>query len=414
MFKRIGLVSSVIMIINSYMLANDELNLREKAIKVFYDCEYCVDDNLKKELSFVNYVRDSKDAHVHIINTREMTGAGGVKTTIYFIGQQEFAGQNDTLQYSLQSDYTYKDWKDKQVQYLKLGLIKYISKTPYAEKITIHYTEGEISEKINDKWNSWIFSIGGSGSLGGNKTYSYINTRSNIEAKRVTEKLKVEFSFNYNYNINTYVLSDTTIISNNNNKNFTHLLAKSINDKWSYGYDLKMHTSLFQNIDLSASIYPVIEYNIFPYSESNRRQFCILYGAGGRYQNYIDSTIYNKMQDLLLGQKMSITYEITEKWGSIYTSLEGSNYLHNFRLKRFQLYTYLNLRLYKGLSLYLSAGASILHDQINLPKGDISKEDVLIRRKQIASQYEYWSNVGLRYSFGSIYNNVVNPRLRIQ
>ena len=88
MFKRIGLVSSVIMIINSYMLANDELNLREKAIKVFYDCEYCVDDNLKKELSFVNYVRDSKDAHVHIINTREMTGAGGVKTTSIVTGKQ--------------------------------------------------------------------------------------------------------------------------------------------------------------------------------------------------------------------------------------------------------------------------------------------------------------------------------------
>ena len=49
-------------------------------------------------------------------------------------------------------------------------------------------------------------------------------------------------------------------------------------------------------------------------------------------------------------------------------------------------------------------------DQIYLPRGLASTEEVLLRQRQLASGYQYFLNFGISYSFGSIFNNIVNPR----
>ncbi len=388
---------------------NEELT-RDKALRIFFDCSSCDTDYIKEKISFVNYVRDRNDAQLHILITYENTGSGGQKQSFYFIGQKEFAGQVDTLSFFLKADATNDETREKQVNILKLGLVRYVAKTPYADKLMISYKEEEKAEEITDKWNSWFFEIHGSAFFNGEKSYKSLSAWSSFNAQRVTEELKVELGMFYNFSENTYVFDDTTIISTTNSKSFNHLLVKSINDHWSFGYDIYLNSSLYQNLDFSARLYPSIEYNIFPYSESNRKQIRILYGLGPKFYNYIDTTIYDKEEELLFAQKLGVALEFKEKWGSISTSIQASNYFHDFKMKHLSLYTYVNLRLFKGLSLRINAGASIIHDQLNLPKGDISSEDVLLRRKQLASQYSYWGSVGLNYSFGSIYNNVVNPR----
>lgn len=52
----------------------------------------------------------------------------------------------------------------------------------------------------------------------------------------------------------------------------------------------------------------------------------------------------------------------------------------------------------------------MIHDQLALQKGDLSQEDVLLQRKQLSTQYNYYVSIGLRYTFGSIFSSVVNPR----
>jgi len=65
------------------------------------------------------------------------------------------------------------------------------------------------------------------------------------------------------------------------------------------------------------------------------------------------------------------------------------------------------------LSFDLSGGISLVHDQINLPKKGASYEEILTRQRQLESQYDYWLSGGLSFSFGSIFNNVVNPRFNL-
>ena len=49
-------------------------------------------------------------------------------------------------------------------------------------------------------------------------------------------------------------------------------------------------------------------------------------------------------------------------------------------------------------------------DQIYLPRGEASTEEILLRQRQLLTGYQYFFNFGISYSFGSIFNNIVNPR----
>lgn len=70
------------------------------------------------------------------------------------------------------------------------------------------------------------------------------------------------------------------------------------------------------------------------------------------------------------------------------------------------------MRLFKGFSFNVFGDYSRIRDQINLRKGGASLDEVLLRQRQLATGYRYYIGFGVSYSFGSIYNNVVNPRLR--
>ncbi len=64
----------------------------------------------------------------------------------------------------------------------------------------------------------------------------------------------------------------------------------------------------------------------------------------------------------------------------------------------------------QGLSLSLYGNLTRIRDQLSLKKGEASIEEVLLRRTQLATGYSYYAQIGINYSFGSIFSNVVNPR----
>ena len=69
-----------------------------------------------------------------------------------------------------------------------------------------------------------------------------------------------------------------------------------------------------------------------------------------------------------------------------------------------------NVRLVRGLSLRLFGSITRVRDQLFLPKGGASDQDVLLRIRQLETNFNYFVSFGLSYRFGSIFNNVVNPR----
>jgi hypothetical protein len=124
----------------------------------------------------------------------------------------------------------------------------------------------------------------------------------------------------------------------------------------------------------------------------------------------MDSTIYDKTREGLWLHSITAAYEVVQKWGSVNFSLGYSNYFYNWSKNNLSANGFIELRIAKGLSVSFGGGAALIHDQLGLVKGGATTEEVLLRRKELATQFQYFTMFGFSYTFGSIYNNVVNPR----
>jgi hypothetical protein len=386
----------------------------KKALRVFIDCDLCGPDDfdyIRTEIAFVNYVRDRKEAEVHVLITTQETGSGGTEFTITFIGQHEYAGNNDTLKYVSKKDDTDDIVREGNVRVMKLGLMRYVAKTPQAEQIAITYNKPAVPQKeVVDKWNYWVFSLNLDSYLNGQKSTNFVSLYGSVSANRVTPAWKINLSVNANYFESNFDLGDRTISSFSRGRSFYGLAVKSLDEHWSIGLSGSAFSSTFSNTDRGLNIAPAVEYNLFRYAESTRRQLRFLYRAGYNHVQYDEETIYDKTSEALFNQELSITLDVKQPWGSVRASLQSSNYLHDFNKNRAELFGELSLRLFKGVSFRVFGDVSRIRDQLSLPKGGASPEEILLQRRQLATQYSYFASIGLNYTFGSIYNNVVNPR----
>lgn len=380
--------------------------LRKDALNVFMENT----DYIRKEIPYINYVRDIKDAGVYIISTRQRTGSGGREFTYFLVGQHEYRGMADTISFTTGPDATEDEIRSKEVMTLQMGLMRYVAKTPLSEYMKISFTKPMTDKVSTDKWNNWVFRAGFNGFINGEQSYNSTYLNGNLSASRVTDKWKINMRARYGYNIENFEIDEELITSENTSRSFSTLIVKSLTDHWSYGGTLNFGASSYSNLQNSVIAMPGIEYDIFPYSESTRRQLRLLYTIGYNASHYIDTTIYDKIKEAHFQHSFSAAYEVVQKWGTIDIMVEYSNYLHDWSLNNLSLYGDIELRIAKGLSLELGGGASIIHDQLGLVKGGASTEEVLLRRKELATQFSYFTRFGFSYTFGSIYNNTVNPR----
>lgn len=390
----------------------DTLNIRNTAVKVFIDCNLCDVEFIKRKIDFVNYVRDTKEAQVHILFTRQVAGNGGREYGFIFIGQKEFEGKNDTLKFTSQADNTSDEIRDKQVKYLKIGLMQYVSHSELIDKLNINFeNDNKKKEIVKDKWDSWVLSLSSNTWMTGESSYNEFNLWTNIRVQRITPEWKHIFRLSNSYSKSTFVLDDeTNYVSINRSNSGSALSVKSINDHWSAGTKISAGSSTYNNYDFFLKVLPAVEYNIFPYDKSSVKQFTFLFETGYQYNDYTDSTIYDKLEENLALSQLSIAYKVNKKWGSINTSLSGSDYWHDLTKYNIDLYSSLNIRILKGFSVRLSGGASLIRNQLSLRKEGASYEEILLRQQQVSTNYNFWMSAGLSYTFGSIYNNVVNPR----
>jgi hypothetical protein len=106
----------------------------------------------------------------------------------------------------------------------------------------------------------------------------------------------------------------------------------------------------------------------------------------------------------------SVTLEREEPWGSLRASVEFSQYLHDPSFYRLVASGELGYRIARGLSISLDGRVSRIRDQLSLPRREASDEEILLRLRELQSDYRIGFDVSIRYTFGSLLNNIVNPR----
>jgi len=388
---------------------------RANAVKIFLDCNDCDMNYTRQEIPYINYVRDVREAEVYILVTDQDAGSGGEQFTFTFQGQGKFKGLNDTLTYTSSPDQTNTIIREKRTNMLKMGLMRYVAKTPLFNEIEIDHNRDLESEEVVDRWNNWVFEISTEPQFESEETNSELDLRNSINIRKITSDIKLEIEMDHFFNREKFIEDagsdeETTNTYTTSALMVENLFVKSLSDHWSAGLKWNLGSSTRENYQFATDFLPSVEYDIYPYSESTHRQLRILYGAGIQLNNYIDSTVYNKVKENLFLHRLNIAFQIQKKWGSINLLLIASNYFHDFSKNRVELGSSINIRIVKGLSIQLNGGIAHINDQLNLKKGGISEAERLLQLRELATRYRIEGGIEFTYTFGSIYNNIVNPR----
>lgn len=383
-------------------------------VRVFIDCQTDCDlDYIKREITYVDYVNDRFQSTVYILATSQRTGSGGRQYFLQTIGQGRFTGMKDTLVYTREPIATDDEVRKLSVESLKLSLLPYLLKTDMAKKLIFSFREekaGTEEKPKKDPWNFWVYGLRLGGYMSGDKNYSQTNINAGASAGRVTEKLKTNFYLRGNQARNRFGEGTDVFKYTNKQYNFENTTVWSVSKHFSVGGDMNVSKSDYSNYDLNASASAAAEYDFFPYSESSNHYAGFMYKVGPQFLNYIEETIYSKMEELRFQESLSFNVSYNQKWGQVSGSAFFSHYFHDFSKNRLQFSGNADLRLTKGLSFNFYGYYAFQRDQLNIIKGNVTDQDLLTRRRQLNSNYDFFFDFGIRYRFGSLFNNVVNPR----
>ena len=387
-----------------------------EALAIFLDCRApgCDFNYLRTELTWVNYVRDRADAHIHVIATALNTGSGGYETKLAFIGSGPFAGIDDEVKYVMPRGTSADEQRAELVRVLKLALVRYVLHTTSARSLSVNYTalpDAKPAQNAKDPWNFWVFSLGLNASIGGESQSSGRSGSGSIYASRTTAAWKFRANGNGSTSRNSYRLGDTAdYIARSHSYSGGAVLVRSVSDHLSIGGGFGISSSTTNNLDLSLRIAPTLEYDFFKYDQYTRRRLVLSYSTGFDRYHYTDTTVYNKVRESRIDNGLSFSYATTEPWGSANAGISASAYLSDLSQNRLSVSTSMSIRVTRGFSVSYSFSYSRVRDQLSLAKATASEAEILLRLRQLATSYTYGGSFSLSYTFGSLFNNVVNPR----
>ena len=223
-------------------------------LNVFIDCKYCDEDFLKKEITFIGYVRDRHEAQVHILITTQGTASGGMEYTLEFIGQKDFLGINDTLKLAAGPLDTADIKRNRLAKAIKTGVIRYVANTSVMDNISISYTGKEHLDPVKDSWNNWVYTVSLNGSFNGEKAVKSQSLSNSLSANRITEDWKIKLHTSVDYQADKFQTAAGALTSLSRSYNFYGRMIKSLDDHWSAGIGGDMESGTYNNLRLKSGI----------------------------------------------------------------------------------------------------------------------------------------------------------------
>ncbi|HEX9699979.1 MAG TPA: hypothetical protein VGD06_11015 [Acidobacteriota bacterium] len=385
---------------------------------VFLDCQgrTCDQDYLRREITFVNYVRDRQDAQIHVLVTSQFAG-GGQEFTFDFIGLREFEGDDIRLVWMSSNTNTEDERREGIAQMIRAGVVHYLAKTPLIHQLDIREQVQQVEQRFlvvdpdDDPWNFWVFRINVNGQVGGEDRRSNYNIRLMGSANRTTEDWKIRFNANFRHDERKFILNDgTESIGTTRSYSFTHQTVKSLGEHWGLSVKGAAWQASFTNHELVIVGAPGIEYNVFPYGESSRRIFTFTYEIGVGHDRYFEETIFEKTAETLLDHALLVNMDAVQPWGEFEAGVELVQFLNHWDQWSAQLNGRIDFRITRGLSFNVRGNWAAVRNQRFLAVEEQTNEEILLRQAALATNSTYQINYGITYQFGSIFNNIVNPR----
>ncbi|MCH9034592.1 MAG: site-specific DNA-methyltransferase, partial [Planctomycetes bacterium] len=99
-------------------------------------------------------------------------------------------------------------------------------------------------------------------------------------------------------------------------------------EHWAAGLEASVSASTFTNQDFELRVAGGVEYSLFPFSESTRRQLTIMYTIGVSRFNFEEPTIFGVTEDTRANHRLNVSYEVRQPWGSSNLSVDARNFLN--------------------------------------------------------------------------------------
>jgi len=380
---------------------------------VFLDCQTnCYLTYLRQEVSYLNYARDRQGADVYVLVTAQNASAGAREIQMIFLYDGISQLTSDTIKYYREANISDLEEMELFKKNFKQGMLPVLAVGGMADKISYEVESSEVVEELEfDPWNYWSFNVSLNLDVNGEASFEEQGYFGRVSGSRVTEKEKITLISWYNFDKSSFTLSDSSVVKSENERfRVFGQYVKSIGDHWAVGVRSLVGSSTFGNTDFSATVRPAVEFNVFPYSVSSTKRFSFMYTIGGVYNDYTELTVFDKTKETLARHGLDIEYEQTQPWGSTAFDIRFDQYLRDLSLYSISFNPNIELNIVKGLRLQFGGFVSFVGDRINITKGEVSDQDIILQNRQLDTNYSYSTYFGFNYRFGSKNNNIVNPR----
>jgi hypothetical protein len=381
-------------------------------IKVFLSCN-CDDSYIKQNTLLLDYVRDRTLSDIEVFVFDISNASGGRNFTFEYKGKNDFQNKENKISTNITQNLTFNEAREVLLKTYKMGMVHFLQNTVFQNQVDVSFNDQmDIPQEMSfDQWKNWVFEISGSFNFENEESINEEEYNVGFDIDRVTEMWRVRSYFRQRRAVKFFSGDEENFTSERNSTYFSGSLVKSISDHFSTGIFGSYQKDTFRNYKSFFNFSPALEYNFIPYNEVLTREITLAYKLGYNFYEYLEETLYGFLDQKMFNQSLTLNLRFREKWGSIYSYMVASQFLDQPDQNRLTLNNNINLRIVRGLSLRISGSFQLIRDQINLPKGEASIEDLLLRQRQISTNYQNRISMGLSYTFGSIFNNIVNTRL---
>ena len=123
--------------------------------KLFIKCDRCDDTYIRKEINYVDHVRDQALANIQLFIYRNRNANNGNRYTLDFIGNEFFSDKNISLQVDTNPKMTRDEIRSSLKNKIELGLVYYLIETDISNKIRITYDSAILSDEIESSSDKW-------------------------------------------------------------------------------------------------------------------------------------------------------------------------------------------------------------------------------------------------------------------
>ena len=376
------------------------------------------------QLAWVNWVTDPADADVQASLSAQALPGGGREFQVDFV-VTEIEGGNDRLIHRSSSDDTFQDEMEGIAAILGIGFARYATLVGFRQFIAIRTLEPigpdpdervVDAQEVDDPWNLWVFTVGGSGRFSGSQTRKSKRLNTNFSARRTTPTWKLSFVGSGSILTRDIERSDgSTLSTDERDWRFNVGVTYALADHWSL--DLSTLSSKPQprfNQNFRGAVIPGIEYSILPYEEATRRSVTLRYTVGFTYRDYEETTVFGKLEETLWEEELRLRATMRQSWGEASASINTSHVLGDLDKHNVFLFGSFSFRVIRGLKFNARGNISWVTDQVYVSGRGVTDEEALLRLRTRRSTFNKGLNFGFSYQFGSIFNNTVNNRFSPQ